>query len=230
VIVEEMTLGIAWKLWSVFWGWLSEFSKRPLREGALVVLVVTLLAVIWVAIDPIRLIRERRGRESVADMEKRIRRQVREEMEISRMRELWLGNPQSACELAERLLEMIAEDLRKQGVLGAQLYVDRAAKLGDGYKRFAATLSRESLAEAKVAYEETIQLYGTCVASIHECLDAHPQLKDRLETSDGMTMIDRLKAYHADMAEKTTQLSKRLLQVGTSAVREDVERIRFWRR
>jgi hypothetical protein len=145
--------------------------------------------------------------------------------EIERIRELWLDEPEQACERAERLLHDFRERQVQKGNPIAILLGRPGKELRESAQRLRALLNADNvqLFDVQLALRETIDHYATVVGLINLCLLHEAEVRPTMQGD--LTELTRL---HMKVSENMNMLRRRrnLENLGIG-IREHLADIRF---
>jgi hypothetical protein len=213
--------------WPVMQSWWRLLNQRPLGVFGWLFLLVVVSSLLWAALDPVRLWRERRQTESVDSIEKRIRQEVRNEMEVERARELLLGEPLALFEHAAELLRRIQRHLETKGHYGNEALLGNADRLTDAYAGCTKALNANSLSEVQSSLRNLYECVSPVIRDINRFRRAYPDLEESFLNAPGeIHTLARLKESHEKLLANTRLLANRSPYKGLSVkVREDFDNI-----
>ena len=213
--------------WPTIQAWWRTLNQRPLGVFGWIFLITVVVAFVWAAFDPIRLWRERRKTVNAEDIEKRLRKEITNEMEVERARELLLGEPIRVCEHSVELLRRIQRHLQQQGHYGHEALSSQADRLREAHASLTKSLNGNSLTDVQAAIQHVYECLGPVIGSINKFRVKYPEVEGSVLNPPHEThTLTRLLEAHAAIVKNSRLLAERSAYTGLSVrVREDFDRI-----
>lgn len=202
-----------------FWALLVKWGNVPTRVTGLVLAAVIGFAFLWAAIDPPRFFPKRVGRRrKLSDFDR---------AEIERVREMWHGEAEQACDSAARLLEDAISWIRQSGIPFAILVRDRVTELRDASKKLTVALdpnTPETLAEVQDRIGAVVKSYRNVVAWLNYC---HTYDVGEPHQLRSVALYGQWQREHGVLASGITALKRRaaFAALDSGGIEEDASRI-----
>ncbi len=144
LLIEEVAFGLVWRTVVSGWNWLRELRDRPLGEAGVLIALALVVSLLWAAVDPIRLRRERKERALKLAAKESPKLTLEEQNVIQPIREFWNLYGYPAAEGLRFWLDRQKTELKKSGVYWASLLELEVNQLASAMHDLGESLAPES--------------------------------------------------------------------------------------
>ena len=212
VLIEEVAVGLGRKGLLALWDWLRELRERPLGEGGVLVVAALVFSLIWAAVDPIRLWRERLIRKAGTLVQRKL---PREEAELVQdVRTIWNRYGEAAAGSLRDLFGLVVvPEIRNKNYLADLLDIK-----GRALARSADVLGEAVALDSVLGIEEVRIRFNSMYAEYLEVCKWVARIAKAdvdLTTPEKKWRINKWRELHAVFYDKLCDLVERPAHHGT---------------